>query len=575
MLDVNVRHISDPMRALVARASNDLDMDRIVERHRELMAGEGEAAKVLAHLFDHGISKRTLDHFKVGVAHPSQRFRHVGYVVPYAEHTFGHGTAMGTATGARLCNIHRRPERRVAHAGSTARPFNVDDVRGAEYAVVTDTELDALAAWQMGVRNVTVFAWTHLDGLKVALRDCKRIILWLTDNDVRRVADIFGASRCRSVNTTVLSAEQAEKARANAAEMNATRIGACDVLHALGDDQPGQATFRSMITSAHPVSRGGIVTLDHYQDSLLGMLDKSAEEITGKLTGLRAFDNLVRGMRAELRVVTGREGEGKSEFCDWLHAQMAMSHGDPVLIISPENGAAAVAQKHFKRLYGAPITEVRTDEQKAKARKVISELGTHPIYVMDVTGSVDFGDVIDTIHKGVEDHGVKHILLDHWQWFTPRTRVKDDTEAIKGFLRELVPLPEKLGAGITMIAQPRHNVQVGHIPGPQDLYGGASVKQACMTGISIWRDKDGNTATNAPRNIKVTTPTGAKSEVTIQPNQAYIHVWKSRSDAGTTGACIVDFDRRSATYSDVKSVTADEPPQQDAEDQFSFGTLDP
>lgn len=562
----DVAHIAQPLERARARALNGLDRDLITARHRELFGNGPDAAKVLAHLLGKGVTRQTLEHFQVGVAHPSERFPHLGYAVPHAEHTCGLGHSFGVIIGARIRNMHRRPHRAGTFSGSTARPFNHDVVRDADRVLVVDDEVDAMIAWQHGMRAVTVWSPQHAEALRTTLRKAKNVVLWLVDADLRRVLDVLGAERCNVVNFSTLTAEQKESARSIADEENAPRLGAAAVAEALNGSTE---EFQRVIASSHPLTRGGIVTLDHYQGKLLALLDKTAEQINGKLTGLRAFDRLINGMRPELRVITGREGEGKSEFSDWLHAHMAMAHGDPVLIISPENGAEAVAQKHFKRMYGAPISECVTPHQKDAARRVIADIGIHPIYVMDVHGMVDFGTVVDAMEKAVTEHGVRHILLDHWQWFVPRMRVKDDTEAIKGFMKELAPMPSRIGAGITMVSQPKHGVPLGAVPGPQDLFGGASIKQGCQTGISIWRDKDGDFASNTPRNVKITTPTGSKTEVTIAPNQAYLHVWKSRHDAGNTGSAIVNFDRSTATYMDPPAVTQEDAPEDDGE--FSFG----
>lgn len=563
-----ILHVGAVIDRARGRVSNDLDKEVILARHRELMDGEGEAGKVLGHLFQRGISKQTLDFFKVGLARASERFRYVGYAVPYTENTCGLGAAIGTITGARLCNAVRRPERQVIHTGSTGRCFNHDEVKGAETVVLVDHELDAMSVFQMGIRAVTVWSPAHADSVRVALRETKRVILWLSDADPRRVVDLLGRQRCSVVTTSALTTDEVQAAHEAASELNGQRISANDVMLAV---ESNATTFKRVVETAHALSRGGIVTLDAFQSRLLAMLDKTTEEVNGKLTGLRGFDKLVNGMRNELRVVTGREGEGKSEFCDWLHAHMAMVHGDPVLVISPENGAEAVAVKHFKRMFGQPITDAKSHEQKEMARKVISEIGIHPIYVMDVHGPVDFALVVDTMRKAVDEHGVKHILLDHWQWFNPRQRVKDDTEAIRGFMRELAPMPALLNAGITMVAQPRHNVPLGVIPGPQDLFGGASVKQGCMTGLSIWRDKDADFHNRTARAVKVTTPTGAKTEITVRADQAYLHVWKGRSDVANTGGAVIDFDRQSATYRDPVEITGTGASLVDDDDMFSFG----
>jgi replicative DNA helicase len=560
----DIAHVTQPMERLRARMLNELDRDLIDARHTELMSNGTESSTVLAHLLQKGLGRRTLEFFKVGIAHKSERFRHTGFAVPYAVDTCGLGSAFGSIVGARLWNIQRRPQRASMVTGSTGRAFNHDAVVDADRVLVVDDEIDAMIAWQCGIREVTVWSQQHADALRTSLRKAKSVVLWLVDADIRRVLDVLGSQRCSVVNLSTLSAEQKEQAQSIADEDNAPRLGAASVAAVLGHSVP---LFRDVVNSAHPVSRGGIVTLDHYQGKLLSLLDKTAEQINGKLTGLRAFDRLINGMRPELRVITGREGEGKSEFSDWLHAHMAMTHGDPVLIISPENGAEAVAQKHFKRMYGAPISECVTPHQKDAARRIIADIGVHPIFVMDVHGMVEFSAVVDCMERAVAEHGVRHILLDHWQWFVPRMRVKDDTEAVRGMMRELAPMPAKLGAGITMVSQPRHGVQLGAIPGPQDLFGGASIKQGCQTGMSIWRDKDGDFATNRARQVKVTTPTGAKADLIIAPNQAYLHVWKSRHDAGNTGGAVVNFDRSTATYMD--------PPSDDAEpsnlDAFSFG----
>jgi hypothetical protein len=138
----DIAHVTQPMERLRARMLNELDRDLIDARHTELMSNGTESSTVLAHLLQKGLGRRTMEFFKVGIAHKSERFRHTGFAVPYAVDTCGLGSAFGSIVGARLWNIQRRPQR----AREMCPPFAPVETGSAERASLGSKAADIEAA---------------------------------------------------------------------------------------------------------------------------------------------------------------------------------------------------------------------------------------------------------------------------------------------------------------------------------------------------------------------------------------------------------------------------------------------
>lgn len=203
-------------------------------------------------------------------------------------------------------------------------PWNIDAIIGKPICYITEGEFDALTLIQCGyLETVSVpngaqknlsfldrFVETHFDDkvrIVLALDNDEKGIM-LRDELIRRL----DADRCQLV-------EWPEDCK-----------DANDVLVKYGEDK-----VRECIEAAHDIPLIGIQTADDVSDQMLSLFENGMKR--GAAIEIKGFDDLMTFETGRYMVVSGRPGDGKSEFIDELCLRLCLLHDWKIAYFSPEN----------------------------------------------------------------------------------------------------------------------------------------------------------------------------------------------------------------------------------------------
>lgn len=515
-----------------------------------LFLDSGDGPAVLAYLRSRGFTDDTIRRFKLGLTYIFEdKEREPAVGIPYIED--------GKVPMMKMRNLATEKDKRKFRRtkGGESRLFNVDAVKGVRRAVLVEGELDAISLHQAGITTV---ASTSLGAKKnippewmMALDDVDEIVLWYDADDagqesVHALTEVFGTWRVKLASID-------EELAASIQRRTGKRPKDVNDLLLAGVDH---AVIRAIVDAALPIDNTAVVTADRYADPLLDIIDH-AEESLGTPTGLDVLDTTVRGWRdQELIVVTGHTSHGKStavqDRLEWL-ADLQQ----PVLLTALENGPLALARKMFQRRYGGPISGIKTEVDKERARGVIATMNRNPVHILDVYGRISMDALCSNIEDSVRRHKTKRVMIDHLGYILPRDERKDEREGMDDILMELTELTRKLNCTIFLIAHPRSGVDATEIPTGDSIRGTSSAKQLCDVGITVWRDLL-HAGDSVPRDLKLKTAMG-RMDVTMAGDEALFYVWKVRHDEGVNGSGVMKYNKGNLKYAPRPDATAQEP----------------
>ncbi|MBQ0046818.1 MAG: toprim domain-containing protein [Prevotellaceae bacterium] len=203
-------------------------------------------------------------------------------------------------------------------------PYNIDSLIGKPVCYITEGEFDALTLIQCGyletisVPNGAQKNLSWLDRfVETHFEDKKRIVLALDSDEkgimlrnelIRRL----DSERCQLV-----------KWKADCKDAN-------EVLMRYGED-----AVRECIKAACDIPLIGIQTANDVRDELQQLFEHGMQR--GASVHMGEFDNLMTFETGRYMVVSGRPGDGKSEFIDELCLRLCLYHDWKIAYFSPEN----------------------------------------------------------------------------------------------------------------------------------------------------------------------------------------------------------------------------------------------
>ena len=298
-------------------------------------------------------------------------------------------------------------------------PWNIDSLIGKPVCYITEGELDALTLIQCGyletisVPNGAQKNLSFLDRfVETHLEDKVRIILAL-DNDERGIV-------LRDELVRRLDAD-----RCQIAEWPEGCKDANDVLMRHGTDR-----VRECIEAAHDIPLVGIQTADDVAQELHTLFDNGMKR--GAAVGIRGFDSLMTFETGRYMVVSGRPGDGKSEFVDELCLRLCLLHDWKIAYFSPENVPIVYhLRKLCEKLTRYPFQPSRsmTGQLLDSCIHWLTDNVCHILPGYGEDGIVDFGretpatkphddgsDTLDNIlqiaHRAVARRGVRILVID-------------------------------------------------------------------------------------------------------------------------------------------------------------------
>lgn len=213
------------------------------------------------------------------------------------------------------------------HKGAEVIPYNIDAIMRKEVCYITEGEFDVMSLMQAGFpESISVptggsntnLEW--LDRFAETLFADKKTIFICTDNDsvgygmMKELVRRLGGYRCRIVLWDNDCKDANEELVAH-----------------------GEEGIRRCIEAAKSVPEYGVETAKtpHVERELDDLFHNGMG--TGAEIGIRNIDRLITYETGRFMLVTGRPGDGKSEFLDEICLRLALKHGWKTAYFSPEN----------------------------------------------------------------------------------------------------------------------------------------------------------------------------------------------------------------------------------------------
>lgn len=351
---------------------------------------------------------------------------------------------------------------------------------GEQAVIVTEGELDAVAAIQCGYRFVVSVPngapaqatddpedakrYAYFERLKPILEKVGRFIL-CGDGDKagqalnQDLARLLGPWRCKFVSTY----------GSDCKDLN-------DTLLTYGAD-----TVRDVIDNALDWPVGGL-----YRLSEIPM----APEPQGLSLGIEGLDDLIRFVPGTFTVVTGWAGSGKTSLLLRILANL-MKRGLNMAVASFETMPRPILERRLK----AALMDCAEFHQMAtgpsEADRILAErLDLICQLARDEDEDMDLAKVLDLAATAVVRHGIKLLMIDPWNEIEHKRRSdENETEYTGRAIREIKRFCRNTGCAVWVVAHPT-KPQDGKVRRP-NLYtisGSANWANKADYGLTIHRE---------------------------------------------------------------------------------------
>lgn len=366
--------------------------------------------------------------------------------------------------------------------------WNADAMKGARSLIITEGELDAVAAIACGFKHTVsvpagapsqpdkdpfnskryAFLW---DAHESDLQQIPTIIL-ATDGDkpgqamAHDLACILGKERCKFV-------EYPEGCK----DLN-------DVLV-----KHGPPAVAKLLTEAKPYPVLGLYSLSDFPDGV---------ELQTMDTGIDRLDDHMQIVFGSFTVFSGYSNMGKSTVMNTILAH-CIDHGLPVCLASFETLPKPILRDGIARaLIGCSFAEFPRHPRCQAAYQHIEEHMTIISNAMDDGEDIDLEAYLELCRVAVLRHGAKVVVLDPWNELEHKRRSDEtETDYIGRAIRALKRFAKKYNVALWVVAHPT-KPQKGHVgaPGLYDIAGSANWANKADYGLIYHRpDKTVNAGT--------------------------------------------------------------------------------
>ena len=245
------------------------------------------------------------------------------------------------------------------------------------------------------------------------------------------------------------------------------------------------------------------------------------------LTGMESFDKLLGGLRInEVSVLTGETASGKTTIGAAFLPYVLSQKGHSVLIASFEMKPPMIQKKMIQMTMGRPFVDLSRPE-KEQGLDFIEQL---PLHFIDAYGQIGLRELKGSIFSAFKQFGIDLVVLDHLHFFL-KYSPDHERQAIDAALVEIKTWAMQLGIHILIIVHPTKLETENRPVRMNDLKGSSGLKQIPDNIFSIWRPRGNDDLSKAQ-------------------NEVILYILKCRDDSGDEGKVILNFDKRSQSYTD-------------------------
>ena len=328
--------------------------------------------------------------------------------------------------------------------GAELIPWNIDAIKGKEKCYITEGEIDALSLIAAGLEEV-VSVPNGAGGANLQ---------WL---------DRFVESHFEDKQTIYIAVDEDPAGQSLRQELT-RRIGVerCRIVH-FGEGckdanehlvKYGAESLRICIEQAEEVPLEGIFTAEDCRDDLRSLYENGLQR--GADTGWDNFDEHCTFEPRRLLVMTGRPGDGKSEFTDELVLRLCLRHEWKIAFFSPENMPIAYhLHKLAEKLTGHRFTP-GPGMTEAVYGQAVGWLDRNVSHILPDDGSYGIDHILEKARQVVRRKGVRILVID------PMNRLEQRLEPGQTEMDYITDTLNKLGRFATrnqclviLVAHPR------------------------------------------------------------------------------------------------------------------------
>lgn len=369
--------------------------------------------------------------------------------------------------------------------------YNMDLAKGADYVIIVEGEMDALALYECGFKHVvSVPNGAAKSGSNSNLKyldnchgyfDGLATIIICTDNDEpgRQLREELG--------------RRLGKDRCHMVEYPDGCKDANDVLMKCGKEG-----VKHFLSTAHEFPIDGIMDMDEMFDEVQDYYMNGYPK--GLRVGIPGFDKHISFMPAQITTITGIPGSGKSEFTDYIMAMAAKHHGWRFAVCSFENQPSSLhVTKLMEKLTGKAFAH-RVD---ASSRMSIDEftlaanMVRHHFDFININQvNVTLDGILDKAKELVLRKGIHALLIDPWNYIEHhRTHGQTETEYVSECLTKMKAFCLVTGVHLFLIAHPVKMQKTNgkyDVPTMYSISGSAHFFNKTDNGITVYRDYENN-----------------------------------------------------------------------------------
>jgi twinkle protein len=328
--------------------------------------------------------------------------------------------------------------------------YNLDSMRGMDYVIITEGEMDALSYIEMGFDSV-------ISVPNGATKSSQQRLQYL-DNCI----DLF-----EEVQTIYLATDDDEAGRV------------------LQEELADKLSIADTIANAEPYPIEGILTVDDLADDIWRLKREGLKPGCG--ISINSFNELLTFEPGYLTVVTGIPNHGKSEFLDQIMVDLSVMHNWRFGIFSPENYPI---QLHFSKIAAKLLGEsfnTIEDFQVVQAMDYYRNNFLHIVPKED--NSVE--SIVEHATQLVKRYGINGLVIDAWNKLE-HDYSSNETVYISKQLDVIINFAQKYGVHIFVVAHPtkmQRDKQTGAymVPTIYDMAGSAHFYNKSHNGISVYR----------------------------------------------------------------------------------------
>jgi len=361
--------------------------------------------------------------------------------------------------------------------------YNLDATIDNESIIIVEGEMDCLALYECGFKNVISVPngaglgkinFDYLDNCIDSFTESTKFILAL-DNDKaglnlqNEIARRLGFENC----TKVLFKDCKD------ANECLIKYGIKVTIDCFKDAKEFPITG---VFTANDIERD---IYDYYNNGLP----------SGCGIGMAEMDMHLKFQEGYLTTITGIPGHGKSEFLDFLLCRLNISHGWKTALYSPENHPLEL---HFSKFAEKMIGKPFEGYNKLSPLDLKEMINYHANNFFFINPESDFtlDNILDSVRQLVRKKGVKAFVIDAWNKIDHKYTT-NETQYISQQLDKITIFCEKNKVHCFLVAHPtkiQKDKVTGkyEIPNLYSISGSANFYNKTANGITVYRDYQTN-----------------------------------------------------------------------------------